>query len=75
MSGLEVVIHGAPGRVEVSVEVLAGQQWRRKDERVPWTVTRVDGTGRVVGLTGPGPCRSYRSVSFATFSDEWEPTA
>ena len=72
MSELEVKIEGESGQVEVAVEVIAGQRWRRKDERVPWTVAKIDAVGHTVGLTGPGPCRSYRTVSWKIFRAEWE---
>jgi hypothetical protein len=45
------------------IELGVGEGW--------WRVTTVK-NGKV-GLTGPGPCRSYQEILLEDFIREWEP--
>jgi hypothetical protein len=58
--------------------IVTGSQWRpiEGDDRSYWTVVSVfpgsDTKEACVGLTGPGPCRSYKSVPLTLFLQEWK---
>ena len=49
-----------------------GEGWRRKGESSLWRIVSVDNVNEVVGLSGPGPCRSYQEVSWLELELSWE---
>lgn len=46
------------------------ERWRMVGTASDWGVTTVK-DGRV-GLSGPGPCRSYQEIPLDDFMREWE---
>jgi hypothetical protein len=50
-------------------EVLITDIWRPKDGGMSWRIVSV--TEGSVGLAGPGPCRTYKTMSLKTLLDNW----
>ena len=46
-----------------------GERWRHKNEISTWRVTTVDKNS--VNLSGPGPCRAYKTVDLKEFCENW----
>lgn len=52
--------------------VATGQNWREKATKsATWHVVSIS-EGGLIGLSGPGPCRSYRTVQDEEFLRDWE---
>ena len=59
--------------------IATGQHWREREEDgdpstfATWCVVSisVDGGG-IIGLSGPGPCRSYRTIEDTVLLRDWE---
>ena len=49
--------------------VATGQRWALKGSGVSWRVVSVSMTH--IGLSGPGPLRSYQSVTVDDLEKEW----
>lgn len=58
--------------------VTTRQRWEHP-EHGDWSVVGIgvenEGGGVCIGLSGPGPCRSYRQVDIDEFLNEWTRTA
>ena len=52
-------------------EPATGQRWRLKDSGLSWRITLIKDD--VITLTGPGPCRSAKTMSKEEFLTEWMP--
>lgn len=49
-----------------------GQRWIELGMGEPdWRIVKVK--DNKVGLSGPGPCRSYQEIELEQFVKEWEP--
>lgn len=53
-----------------SKSIATGEIWRHKGDTSDWMVVSVCTTH--VGLTGPGPCRSYQEVELEDFLDKFQ---
>lgn len=52
--------------------ISSGQKWRKKNDQpsATWTVVSVSVEG-VIGLSGPGICRSYQNVDDDVLLQDW----
>ncbi len=48
-----------------------GQRWRKRQEpdSASWEVVSVSTIG--IGLSGPGPCRMYQTVTLDELAQQW----
>jgi hypothetical protein len=54
--------------------IVTGQKWLEKIDGSPsssWVVVSLSETG-LVGLSGPGPCRSYQTIQDDVLLKDWE---
>lgn len=51
-----------------------GENWRPKgnDKNPTWRIVSIDSVNEVVGMSGPGPCRAYQTVSWLELELSWE---
>lgn len=56
-----------------NVTVSTGQKWKKSgsSDVAFWTVVSVSSEG-VIGLSGPGPCRSMQYISIEELESDWE---
>lgn len=48
------------------------ERWREKGSDIYWTVMSVNQDKGYIGVSGPGPCRAYKTVDFEEFMANWE---
>jgi hypothetical protein len=58
-----------PTKKASSSVIASGQRWRRTETGMTWKVVSVSTTH--IGLSGPGPCRSYQTVTIDELEAEW----
>lgn len=53
---------------------VVGQRWIEMGVgEASWVIVKIDISKNQVGLSGPGPLRSYHVIPYTEFVIEWEP--